>query len=160
MIKINIICLGRLKEKYLRDAAAEYEKRLSAYAKLNIIEFEPERLSDNPSSAEIEAALRTEADKILKKIEQGSYTVAMCIEGKQMESREFSALITDKANSGTGVFNFIIGSSCGLSDLVKKRADLKFSFSKMTFPHQLFRIMLEEQLYRAFKIRDGGKYHK
>ncbi len=160
MIKINIICLGRLKEKHLRDTSAEYEKRLSAYAKVNIIEFEPERLSDNPSAAEIEAALKTEADKILKKIEQGSYTVAMCIEGKQMESTEFSALITDKANLGTGVFNFIIGSSCGLHSSVKSRADLRFSFSKMTFPHQLFRIMLEEQLYRAFKIAEGGKYHK
>lgn len=160
MIKINIICLGRLKEKYLRDAAAEYEKRLSAFAKVQIIEMEPERLSDNPSDSEIEAALKTEADKILKKIEQGSYTAAMCIEGRQMTSEEFSELITEKMNSGTGVFNFIIGSSCGLHELVKKAADLKFSFSKMTFPHQLFRIMLEEQLYRAFKIRDGGKYHK
>lgn len=160
MIKINIICLGRLKEKYLRDAAAEYEKRLSGFAKVQIIEMEPERLSDNPSDSEIEAALKTEADKILKKIEQGSYTAAMCIEGRQMTSEEFSGLITEKMNSGTGVFNFIIGSSCGLHELVKKAADLKFSFSKMTFPHQLFRIMLEEQLYRAFKIRDGGKYHK
>ena len=160
MIKINIICLGKLKEKYLRDAAGDYEKRLSAYAKVQIIEFEPERVSDNPSEAEIEAALKNEADKILKKIETGSFTVAMCIEGKQMESTEFSSLLTEKINSGTGVFNFIIGSSCGLHETVKKAADLKFSFSKMTFPHQLFRIMLLEQTYRAFKIRDGGKYHK
>lgn len=160
MIKIKIIALGRLKEKYLREAVEEYSKRLSAYAKLEVIEIEPERLSDNPSDSEIEAALATEAEKILKKIEPESYTVAMCIEGRQMDSVEFSSLLGDKMDFGTGVFNFIIGSSCGLHNSVKTRADLKFSFSKMTFPHQLFRIMLLEQLYRAFKIRDGGKYHK
>lgn len=160
MIKINIICLGKLKEKYLREASAEYEKRLSAYAKVQIIEFEPERLSDNPSDAEIESALRLEAEKILKRVEVGSFTAAMCIEGKQMASEEFSELITNRINMGTGVFNFIIGSSCGLHDSVKAKADTRFSFSKMTFPHQLFRIMLEEQLYRAFKIAEGGKYHK
>ena len=160
MIKIKIIALGRLKEKYLREAAEEYSKRLSAYAKLEIIEIEPERLSDNPSETEIASALKTEAEKILKKLEHDSFTAAMCIEGKQMESTEFSKLISDKIDLGTGVFNFIIGSSCGLHESVKQKANIKFSFSKMTFPHQLFRIMLLEQIYRGFKIAEGGKYHK
>lgn len=160
MIKINVISLGKLKEKYLREAVDEYTKRISGYAKLNIIELEPERLSDNPSESEIEAALLREADKIKKKIESGSFTVAMCIEGKQMASEEFAKMFSDKINTGTGVFNFIIGSSCGLHSSVKNFADLKFSFSKMTFPHQLFKVMLLEQIYRAFKINEGGKYHK
>ncbi len=160
MIKINVISLGKLKEKYLREAVDEYSKRISGYAKLSIIELEPEKLSDNPSDSEIEAALKSEAEKIMKKIEAGSFTVAMCIEGKQMASEEFAKMLSDKINGGTGVFNFIIGSSCGLHSSVKNAADIKFSFSKMTFPHQLFRIMLLEQIYRAFKINEGGKYHK
>lgn len=160
MIKINIISLGKLKEKYLREAVEEYSKRISGYAKLSIIELEPERLSDNPSNSEIESALKSEAEKIMKKIESGSFTVAMCIEGKQMASEEFAKTFSDKINSGMGVFNFIIGSSCGLHSSVKNAADIKFSFSKMTFPHQLFKVMLLEQIYRAFKINEGGKYHK
>lgn len=160
MIKIKIISLGKLKEKYLRDACDEYLKRISGYARCEIIEIEPERLPDEPSQSQIEAALKAEADKIFKKLDTDSYTVAMCIEGKQLESPEFAKLIEDKTNSGTGCFNFIIGSSCGLHDSVKQRADLKFSFSKMTFPHQLFRIMLLEQIYRGFKITEGSKYHK
>lgn len=160
MIKINIISLGKLKEKYLREAVEEYSKRISGYAKLGLIELEPEKLTDNPSDSEIEAALLREADKIMKKIESGSFTVAMCIEGKQMASEEFAKMFSDKMNAGTGVFNFIIGSSFGLHSSVKSAADIKFSFGKMTFPHQLFKVMLLEQIYRAFKINEGGKYHK
>ncbi len=160
MIKINIISLGRLKESYLRDAAEEYSKRISGYARLNIIEIEPARLSDNPSEGEIEQVLSVEAERIMKKIEAGSYNVAMCIEGKQLSSEDFGRLISEQTNFGTGVFNFIIGSSHGLHTSVKERADLRFSFSKMTFPHQLFKIMLLEQVYRAFKINEGAKYHK
>lgn len=160
MIKINVISLGRLKEKYLREAVEEYSKRISGYAKMSIVELEPEKLSDNPSDSEIEAALKTEADKIMKKIEPGSFTVAMCIEGKQMASEEFADMLSEKINSGTGVFNFIIGSSFGLHSSVKNAANLKFSFSRMTFPHQLFKVMLLEQIYRAFKINEGGRYHK
>lgn len=160
MIKINVISLGRLKEKYLREAVEEYSKRISGYAKMSIVELEPEKLSDNPSDSEIEAALKTEADKIMKKIESGSFTVAMCIEGKQMTSEAFSDMMSEKINSGTGVFNFIIGSSFGLHSSVKNAANLKLSFSGMTFPHQLFKVMLLEQIYRAFKINEGGRYHK
>ncbi len=160
MIKIKIISLGKLKEKYLREASAEYEKRISGYAKLEIVELEPERLSEAPSASQIEAALKSEAERIIKRIEQGSYTVAMCIEGIQTDSNEFGRLIEQKTNDGVGSFTFIIGSSYGLHESVKQRANLKISFSQMTFPHQLFRIMLLEQIYRGFKINEGARYHK
>lgn len=159
MIKITVIALASLKEKYLRDASAEYSKRLGAYCNLKIIELDPVRLSDKPSSAEINSALSREAELILKKIPAGDFIVSLCIEGKQLSSEEFSGVIEEKMNIGRGV-TFIIGSSCGLSETIKHRADLKLSFSKMTFPHQLFRVMLLEQIYRAFKICSGGAYHK
>lgn len=159
MIKITVIALASLKEKYLRDASAEYSKRLGAYCNLKIIELDPVRLSDKPSSAEINSALSREAELILKKIPAGDFIVSLCIEGKQLSSEEFSGVIEEKMNIGRGV-TFIIGSSCGLSESIKHRADLKLSFSKMTFPHQLFRVMLLEQIYRAFKICSGGAYHK
>lgn len=160
MIKIKIIALGKLKEGYLRQASEEYLKRLSAFAKVEIAELEPVRLSDNPQNAEIEKALDTEATQILKKLDPNDYVVAMCIEGSQMSSEELSEKLSSLINLGSGSFVFIIGSSFGLSKEVKKRADLKVSFSKMTFPHQLFRIMLLEQIYRAFKIKQGSNYHK
>lgn len=160
MIKIKIIALGKLKEGYLRQASEEYLKRLSAFAKVEITELEPVRLSDNPQSAEIEKALDSESAQILKKLDPNDYVVAMCIEGAQMSSEELSAKMSSLIDKGSGSFAFIIGSSFGLSKEVKKRADLKFSFSKMTFPHQLFRIMLLEQIYRAFKIKQGSNYHK
>lgn len=160
MIKIKIIALGKLKEGYLRQASEEYLKRLSAFAKVEIAELEPVRLSDNPQNAEIEKALDTEATQILKKLDPNDYVVAMCIEGSQMSSEELSEKMSSLINLGSGSFVFIIGSSFGLSKEVKKRADLKISFSKMTFPHQLFRIMLLEQIYRAFKIKQGSNYHK
>lgn len=160
MIKIKIISLGKLKEKYLREASAEYEKRISGYAKLEIIELEPERLSEEPSASQIEAALKSEAERIIKRIDQGSYTVAMCIEGIQTDSSEFGRLIEQKTNDGVSSFTFVIGSSYGLHESVKQRANLRISFSQMTFPHQLFRIMLLEQIYRGFKINEGARYHK
>ena len=159
MIKITLIALASLKEKYLREAAGEYVKRLGAYCNLKIIELDPVRLSEKPSESEINSALSREAELIAKKIPAGDLVVPLCIEGKQLSSEEFAGALREELNIGRGI-TFIIGSSCGLHDSVKMRADLKFSFSKMTFPHQLFRIMLEEQLYRAFKIREGGKYHK
>ena len=159
MIKITVIALASLKEKYLKDAAAEYIKRLGAYCDLKIIELDPVRLPEKPSDAEINSALEREAELILKKIPAGDYVVPLCIEGKQLSSEEFSGVLEQKMNIGRGV-TFIIGSSCGLADMVKRRADLRLSFSKMTFPHQLFRVMLLEQIYRAFKICSGGAYHK
>ena len=159
MIKITVIALASLKEKYLKDAAAEYIKRLGAYCDLKVIELDPVRLPEKPSNAEINSALEREAELILKKIPAGDCVVPLCIEGKQLSSEEFAGVIEQEMNIGRGV-TFIIGSSCGLADMVKRRADLRLSFSKMTFPHQLFRVMLLEQIYRAFKICSGGAYHK
>lgn len=159
MMKITVIALASLKERYLKDAAAEYIKRLGAYCDLKIIELDPVRLPEKPSASEINAALSREAELIAKKIPAGDFVVSLCIEGKQLSSEEFSDALERESNIGRGV-TFIIGSSCGLADSIKRRADLKLSFSKMTFPHQLFRVMLLEQVYRAFKICSGGTYHK
>ena len=158
-MKITVIALASLKEKYLKEAADEYIKRLGAFCNLKIIELDPVRLPEKPSYAEISAALSREAEIIAKKIPAGDFVVPLCIEGKQFSSEEFAEMLEEKVNIGRGV-TFIIGSSCGLSDDIKRRADLKLSFSKMTFPHKLFRVMLLEQLYRAFKICSGGAYHK
>lgn len=160
MIKLKVIALGKLKEKYLKDAVDEYLKRLSAYAKTEIAEIEPIRLSDNPSKAEIERALDGEAEQILKKIPEGALVTALCIEGKQYSSEEFHEVINSHILKGASNLVFIIGSSYGLSEKIKNMAHIKLSFSKMTFPHQLFRVMLLEQIYRNFKIGDGSKYHK
>ena len=160
MIKIKIITLGKLKEKYLRDASQEYLKRISAYAKTELVEIEPVKLPDDPSKTQIENALEAEARLIMKKIDDRAFVTAMCIEGKQISSEELCETVFEKVNAGVGTLIFIIGSSYGLHDEIKRRADLKLSFSKMTFPHQLFRIMLFEQIYRSFKINEGSKYHK
>lgn len=160
MIKIRIIAMGKLKEKYLREAVAEYEKRLSALCSFDITEIEPVKPADKPSSAEISAALEKEADVILSKIPQNAFKVALCIEGKLISSEELSEKIQTAASGGISNIVFIIGSSYGMSDRVKNAADFKLSVSKMTFPHQLFRVMLCEQIYRAFKISQGGTYHK
>lgn len=159
MIKVTLIALASLKEKYLRDAAGEYIKRLSTYCDLKLIELDPVRLPEKPSESEINTALSREAELIAKKIPAGDFIIPLCIEGKQLSSEEFAGVLREELNMGRGI-TFIIGSSCGLSEDIKRRADLKLSFSKMTFPHQLFRVMLLEQIYRAFKICSGGAYHK
>ncbi len=159
MMKITVIALASLKEKYLKDAAAEYIKRLRTYCDLKVIELDPIRLPERASLAEISSALEREAELIAKRIPAGDFVIPLCIEGKQLSSEEFSGVLEQEMNIGRGV-TFIIGSSCGLADNIKRRGDLKLSFSKMTFPHQLFRVMLLEQLYRAFKIISGGAYHK
>ena len=159
MLNITIIAIGKLKEQYLRDASAEYQKRLSASCKLNIIELNPEKLSDNPSAKEIENALANEAKSIIAKIPKGAKVYSMCIEGKQLSSEDFSKSVSQMSRQGRGI-TFIIGSSYGLSERVKEISNVRLSLSKMTFPHQLFRVMLLEQLYRAFKIDQGSTYHK
>lgn len=159
MIKVTLITLGKLKEKYLRDAVDEYAKRLSRYCKLDIIELSPVTLSDNPSQSEIDTALLKEAETIEKRIPDGSIVTALCIEGKSNTSEQLAEFVEKNTNEGKNMC-FIIGSSYGLSEQIKKRADLKLSLSEMTFPHQLFRVMLLEQIYRAFKINEGGTYHK
>lgn len=160
MQNITIICESKLKEKYLRDASDEYSKRLTAYCKLNIVELTPHRISDNPSQTEIDNVLEAEGKEILSKIPNGAKVYAMCIEGKQMPSEKLASELVDCGVRGFNNVVFIIGGSHGLSDSVKKRADFKLSMSQMTFPHQLARIMLLEQIYRAYQIANGGKYHK
>ena len=160
MLNITIIAVGKLKEQYLRDASAEYQKRLSTLCKLNIIEINPEKLSDNPSAKEIENALNSEAKKIIEKIPKGAKVYSMCIEGKQRSSEELSAEIDNLATMGISNIVFIIGGSFGLSEDVKKFSAFRLSMSKMTFPHQIARIMLLEQIYRAMQISLGTKYHK
>ena len=157
---IKLIAAGRLKDKFLTDAFAEYEKRLSAFCKLTVDEVTQVKLPDDPSEKEIAAALETEADAILAKIPNGSRVIPLCIEGKQLSSEKFAEYIARESAEGAGTFVFIIGSSCGLSERVKQRGSFKFSMSEMTFPHRLARIMLAEQLYRAFTIIHNRKYHK
>lgn len=160
MINVQLIVLGKLKEKYMKDFSNEYEKRLSGYCKLTVTELEPVKLSDNPSEQEIKNALNKETQMIRAKIPKNSYVFSMCIEGKQMSSEELSKKLEDIALSGKNNITFIIGSSFGLSDEIKQMSDYKFSMSKMTFPHKLARIMLTEQIYRAMSITNNGKYHK
>ena len=160
MINVQLIVLGKLKEKYMKDFATEYEKRLSGYCRLSVTELEPIKLSDNPSEQEIRNALNKETQMIKAKIPKNSYVFSMCIEGKQMSSEEFSKKLEDIALSGKNNITFIIGSSFGLSQEIKQMSDYKFSMSKMTFPHKLARIMLTEQIYRAMSITNNGKYHK
>lgn len=160
MQNINIICVGKLKEKYLLDAVNEYAKRLSAFCKLNITELDEVKVNEKASEGEIAHALKAEGEKILAKSAKDAYAIAMCIEGKQLSSEKFSALLQRVAVEGKNRIDIIIGSSHGLDDAVKNRADLRLSLSEMTFPHQLFRVMILEQIYRGFQISSGGKYHK
>lgn len=159
MIKVTLIALGKLKEKYLRDACDEYIKRLSRYCNLDIIELEPVKLSEKPSQAEIDTALKKEAEMIIKKIPNNAKVISLCVEGKGLTSEKFANNIENFENLGKSLV-FIIGSSYGLSQTVKDLSNIKLSLSDMTFPHQLFRVMLLEQIYRAFKINEGGSYHK
>lgn len=159
MIKVTIIAMGKLKESFLRQAADEYKKRLSRYCSLEIIELEPVKLSEKPSIQEINSVLEKEAQLIIKKIPQNSEVIPLCVEGKEFSSEEF-ANKTNQNISNAKNMTFIIGSSYGLSENIKKLGNTKLSLSKMTFPHQLFRVMLLEQIYRAFKINEGSTYHK
>ncbi len=161
MISVNVICVGKLKEAYWRDAIAEYSKRMGAYSKLKIIELNESRLSDNPSDKEILQALDAEGKMMMPFAEaKGAYNVAMCIEGTQLSSEGLAQKIDSAGVSGASTINLFIGSSFGLCEEIKKKAHLKLSISKMTLPHQLARVVTLEQLYRAFAINAGSKYHK
>ena len=161
MIKINIICIGKIKEKYFTDAIAEYSKRLTVFCKFNITELNEERIrSNDPNSSQVAEVIAAEGRRIMQKIGASDYVAAMCIEGKMLSSEELSLTLDKIALSGKSTVDFIIGGSYGLSDEVKKRADLRLSMSKMTFPHQMARVILSEQIYRAFEISTNGKYHK
>ncbi len=155
---IKLIVIGKLKEDYLRNACAEYIKRLGRYCTFELHELDECRLSDQPSEKEIAAALRKEAEQI-KRYASG-LIVPMCIEGRQLSSPELAERISEAGVSGQSTVTFIIGSSFGLDPEIKAMGGLKLSMSKMTFPHQLARVMLLEQIYRAFQINTGGKYHK
>lgn len=159
MIKATFITLGKLKEKYLKDAVQEYAKRLSRYCQLEMVEIPAVSMSENPLQREIQAVLSKESAAIFKKIPADCFVFALCVEGKQRSSEEFANEIKGLVNSGKNLC-FIIGSSYGLDEEVKKRAHTRLSLSEMTFPHQLFRVMLLEQLYRGFKIIEGSTYHK
>ena len=160
MMNINIICVGKLKEDYLRNACAEYQKRLGAFCRLKITELQPARLPESPNDSQINAALEDEGKQILSRIAANEAVFAMCIEGKMLSSEKLSEEIENYALKGFGSLCFIIGGSHGLSPAVKARANFRLSMSPMTFPHQLARVMLLEQIYRAFMISNGGKYHK
>ncbi len=155
---INLIAIGKLKEDYLRKACDEYIKRLSGYCNFEIHEINEYRLGDNPSQKEIENALQKESENI-KKYTKG-YIIPMCIEGKQISSPELSNIIQNAVLSGNSTITFIIGSSFGLAQDIKSMGNFRLSMSEMTFPHQLARVMILEQIYRSFQISSGGKYHK
>lgn len=158
MLNVNLICIGKLKENYLKDACGEYLKRLGAFCKTTVFELDEYRLPDSPSQSQIDMALKDEGERILKKAE-GSTIIAMCIEAKQMDSETLAQTVNELSLT-TSKISFVIGGSFGLSDEVKNKAKIKLSMSKMTFPHQLARVMLLEQIYRAFMINNGNKYHK
>ncbi|WRS27525.1 23S rRNA (pseudouridine(1915)-N(3))-methyltransferase RlmH [Oscillospiraceae bacterium MB08-C2-2] len=157
---VEIFAVGKLKEAYLRDACGEYTKRLSSFCTLKITELAEYRLPANPSLAEIQKALTAEGEAILQKIPARSAITTLCIEGKSLSSPELAGAIQDFALSGDSHLSFVIGGSHGLSDPVKQAARLRLSMSAMTFPHQLARVLLLEQIYRAFSINAGSQYHK
>ena len=160
MQRVTVLCVGKLKERFYADAAAEYVKRLQRYCKLEVIELPEQRLPDDPSPAEIQRALRTEGAAIREKLPKGGAVVALCIEGKPCSSEELSRRMADFGVQGRTQVTFIIGGSFGLDEDVKKQADWRLSMSPMTFPHHLARVMLLEQIYRACQIAEGTKYHK
>ena len=160
MQKVTILCTGKLKEKFYLDAVAEYVKRLNRFCKLEIIELPEERLPEDPSPAQIEAALSKEADAVRAKLPNGCLVIAMCVEGRERSSEELARLVRTWQDSAARHLVFVIGGSFGLAESLKKEAKVRLSMSPMTFPHHLARIMLLEQIYRAYQISAGTKYHK
>ena len=159
-MRINIVCVGKIKEKYLKLGIDEFKKRLSKYCKLAIIELEDEKAPENLSDKEMLIIKEKEGKKILSKIKDNSYVIALAIDGKNLSSEELAETINKLGVRGISNITFVIGGSLGLSDEVLSRADYKLSFSKMTFPHQLMRLILLEQVYRAYRINNGEPYHK
>lgn len=159
-MQITIVCIGKLKEAYWRDAIAEYSKRLSKYCTLNICELKEERLPDNASPAQEQAVIAAESAACAKAIPQDSYVIALAIRGKSYSSEQLAQAMDDLALSGKSKVTFVIGGSLGLSQEFLRKADLQLSFSAMTFPHQMMRVILLEQIYRSFKINKQEPYHK
>ena len=160
MLSVHLICVGRLKEKFYLEACAEYAKRLSGCCAFTLTELPEERLPAAPSRAQIDAALEREAAAIRGKIPQNSRLICLCVEGKPRSSPELAKLVADFAQSGRRHLVFVIGGSYGMAESLKGEAWLKLSMSPMTFPHHLARVMVLEQIYRAFKINEGSSYHK
>ena len=159
-MKISILCVGKVKEKFYREAIDEFTKRLGRYCKLEIIEVADEKTDEQASDTEIRLVKEKEGERLLKNIKEDAYVIALCIDGKQLDSEELSEKIEKLGIQGISHICFIIGGSLGLSDAVVKRADFKLSFSKMTFPHQLMRVVLLEQIYRGYRIMNHEPYHK
>lgn len=160
MLSVHIICVGKLKEKFYAAAVEEYAKRLGGYCKLTLTELPEEKLGDSPSPAQIEAALAKEGAAVLARLPKGGAVTALCVEGQGLSSEALSDKIAAWAGQGRSQLAFLVGSSHGLHQSVKSAADFKLSMSQMTFPHHLARVMLLEQIYRAFKIQEGSGYHK
>lgn len=159
-MNVNIVAVGKIKEKYLKDAIDEYSKRLSRFCKLKIVEVPDEPMSDRPSDSEKAQVLKKESQKIAAAIPQTDVLVTLCVEGKQVSSEKFADFFSDETVNGANSFTFVIGGSLGLSDEIKVKSKMRLSFSEMTFPHQLMRVILLEQIYRAFKINANESYHK
>ncbi len=159
-MKITILTVGKMKEKYFTDGIAEYSKRLSRYCKLDIVEVADEKTPDNASETEELQIKQKEGERLLKHIKDDAYVIALAIEGKQLDSIELSKKIEKLGIDGVSHIIFIIGGSLGLDERILKRADFKLSFSKMTFPHQMMRMILLEQIYRSFRIAKNEPYHK
>lgn len=159
MISVSVICVGKLKEKYLKDGCVEYLKRLSVFAKTQVIEIPEERCGEDPSAAEIENVIEKEGERITEKIPKGAAVIPLCIEGKEFSSPEIAAEI-QKMSLEHSKIAFVIGGSFGLSEKVKSLGRIRLSFGKITLPHQLARLVLLEQVYRAFSIINHSRYHK
>lgn len=159
-MKIKIVTVGKLKEKYLKDGIAEYLKRLSRFANLEMIELADEKTPDRASNSENQKILELEGTRILSKIADRDFVIVLAIEGKTLSSEEFSKQLEQAPINGFSTLTFVIGGSLGLSPQVKKRANLSISFGRLTLPHQLMRLVLVEQIYRAFTIQQGSPYHK
>ena len=159
-MKITCVVVGKIKEKYFTDAIKEYSKRLGRYCKLEIVELADEKTPDGASEAEEQAIREKEGERILKTLKDDAYVIALAIEGKMLDSVELSRKIESLGISGTSHIAFVIGGSLGLAPAVMKRADYALSFSRMTFPHQLMRVILLEQIYRSYRIIAGEPYHK
>lgn len=159
MQKIKLLCVGKIKERYFVSAMEEYGKRLSRYCKWEVVQIPDISVPDRPSQAQIDEVLKKEGEMLLRKLEGERQMIALCVEGRQMDSEEFSQLLEQRAMKG-GSICFVIGGSHGLWEPVKQAADLRLSFSKMTLPHQLMRIVLAEQIYRGYKIMNHEQYHK
>ena len=159
-MKIRVLCVGKLKERYLAEAQAEYAKRISRYANLEIVEVADEKTPEKASAKQVEEILRKEGERLLSKIQPGEYVIALAIKGAMYDSEGFAAHLMDRLERAGGSVTLIIGGSLGLSGEVLSRTSGQISFSKLTFPHQLMRVLLLEQIYRAFRILRGEPYHK